>query len=205
MSNKLPPFTSSYTDTIPNKTDSMLKHDTDYISSINIAKRGKHPIVAKNVTTYDNPHSDVAKDWEDRNNKALTGKQPAIAINFDIAADFDLLGKVISDLQKDYGVSVNNIVATLKYVENYTGFSGDPEEQEGNYLAFKVDYTGDYTRLTVQFDGKAEQTMDSDRTHVQLFKSAPVGKRLTVRAYNGDVCVDKKVYDLSQIVLEAKS
>lgn len=198
------PFTSNYTDTVPNVVDSMLKNDT-YYPSVSIAKRGKHPIVAKSVTTYDEVTSNVVKDFEDRNNKAITTGRNDIAVSFDIAADFDLLGKVIADLQKDYGVSVNNILATLKYVTDYTGFSGDPEEQEGNYLAFKVGYAGTYTRLTVQFDGKAEQTMDSDRTHVQLFKSAPVGKSLTVRAYNGDILVSSKVYDLSQIKLEAKA
>ena len=198
------PFTSNYTDTVPNVKDSMLKHDTSYTPSVAV-NRGKHPIVAKTVTTIDVPHSEVAADFESRNNNATTSGRIMVAVDFGIAADFDLLGKVVADLQKDMGVSANNIIGTLKYVTGYTGFSGDPEEQEGNYLAFKVGYAGTYTRLTVQFDGKAEQTMDSDRTHVQLFKSAPVGKRLTVRAYNGDILVSSKVYDLSQIKLEAKA
>lgn len=187
---------------VPNKQDSMLKNETTY-TSIQVARRGKFAITGESVETIDVPHSTVAADWESRNNKAITNRQPKIALNFDIAASFDLLGKVISDLQKDYGVSVNSIIATLKYVTDYTGFSGDPELQEGNFLAFKVDYPAAYTRLTIQFDGKAEQTMDSDRTHVQRFGSAPVGKSVTVRAYNGDTLVDAKKYDLSQIKLEA--
>lgn len=189
---------------VPNKVDSMLKNTTSYTED-QAARRGKFSITGESVETIDVSHSTVAADWEERNDKAVTNRQPKIALNFDIAADFDLLGKVISDLQKDYGVSVNSIIATLKYITDYTGFSGDPELQEGNFLAFKVDYPAAYTTLTVQFDGKPEQVMDSDRTHVQRFGSAPVGKSVIVRAYNGDTLVDAKKYDLSQIKLEPKT
>lgn len=70
---------------VPNKVDSMLDFNTEYTSSIAIARRGKHPIVAKSITTVDIPHSDVAKDWEDRNDKAITiprgGVVPSVAIH----------------------------------------------------------------------------------------------------------------------------
>lgn len=188
--------------TIANIKDSTLKHNTEYTEA-EAAKRGKNPIIAKEITTVDIPTSEVVEDWEDRNNKALTSRRPAIAVNFDIEADFDLLGKVVADLQENTGVSVNSILGTLHYISDYTGFSGDPEEQAGNYLAFMVEYTGDYTSLTVQTDGRTEVTMDPDRTHVQRFPKAPVGKSLTVRAYSGDTVVASKVYDLSQLVLEA--
>ena len=42
----------------------------------------------------------------------------------------------VSDLQEDVTIGENGeVCGTLHYVEGYTGFSGDPEEQEGNYLA----------------------------------------------------------------------
>ena len=191
-------FTKEYT--VPEKNDSMLDFNTTYTPSVAV-NRGKHPIVAKSVTTEDIPHSEVAADWEERNNKALTSRRAEVSINFDIAADFDLLGKVISDLQKDYGVSADNILGDLKYVEGYTGFSGDPEEQEGNYLAFKVDFTGTYTSLTVEASGK-EQTLDNDKTMVlRIVKKAPI----IVRAYNGTTCVASKEYRLDQLKCAAKA
>lgn len=57
---------------VPNKVDSTLKFDTEYTSSIAIAKRGKHPIIAKSVTTEDVNTSTVLADWEARNDKAIT-------------------------------------------------------------------------------------------------------------------------------------
>lgn len=56
----------------------------------------------------------------------------------------DLLGKEASDLQENIVVGTNEITGNLKYVTGYTGFSGDPAEQEGNYLALYIttDVTG---------------------------------------------------------------
>lgn len=53
----------------------------------------------------------------------------------DIGGDTDLLGKSVTDLQADIEVGDDEITGTLKHVTGYTGFSGDPAEQEGNYLA----------------------------------------------------------------------
>ena len=190
-------FTNEYT--VPEKKDSMLDFSTSYTPSVAI-HRGKRPVVASSVTTEDIPHSEVAADWEQRNNKAVTSTRDKISVNFDIAADFDLLGKVISDLQKDTGVSADNILGDLKYVEGYTGFSGNPEEQEGNYLAFKVDFTGTYTSLTVEASGK-ETTLDNDKVMVLIIKKkAPI----IVRAYNGMACVASKEYRLDQLKCAAK-
>lgn len=55
-----------------------------------------------------------------------------------LSGDIDLLGKDADDLQENVEVGTDAITGTLKYVTGYTGFSGDPEEQEGNYLALKV-------------------------------------------------------------------
>lgn len=61
------------------------------------------------------------------------------SVDVDIAADFDLLGKVVGDLEKDIVVNGKDSVSgTLHYVTGYTGFSGDPAEQEGHYIALHV-------------------------------------------------------------------
>lgn len=63
----------------------------------------------------------------------------ALSIDADISAGTDLLGKSVTDLQTGIEITGNVISGTLKYVTGYTGFSGDPEEQEGNFLALHVD------------------------------------------------------------------
>ena len=189
--------------TIPNKVDGTVKFSTEY-SQEEAAKRGKHPIVAKTVETTDIPTSDVIEDFESRNIKAVTEPRAAHAlkVDFNIEADTDLLGKVIGDLQKDYGVSAGKIIATLKYVTGYTGFSSDPELQEGNYLAFHVANTMGADHITVQFTGRDEVTMDpNDYIHIQRFPKAIA--ELIVRAYDAnDKVFETTRYDLSGIVLE---
>ena len=55
-----------------------------------------------------------------------------------LSGSVDLLGKTADDLQTGVEVENGAITGTLKYVTGYTGFSGDVEEQSGNYLALKV-------------------------------------------------------------------
>ena len=55
-----------------------------------------------------------------------------------LSGSVDLLGKTADDLQTGVEVGNGAITGTLKYVTGYTGFSGDVEEQSGNYLALKV-------------------------------------------------------------------
>ncbi len=190
-------FTNEYT--VPEKKDSMLDFNTSYAPSVAI-HRGKRPIVASSVTTEDIPHSEVAADWEQRNNKALTSRRAEVSINFDIAQDFDLLGKVVGDLQADVGVSLENILGTLSLVKEYTGFSGDPEEQTGNYIAFKVAYNGDFDNITVQKGDKAEVDYDpTDSTFILIMQEH---YPITVRAYKDGVVVASKTYNTSQLVFK---
>lgn len=69
-------------------------------------------------------------------NKALT-------VDVNIAADEDLLGKVIGDLQSNITFGKSAIRGELKYVTGYTGFDAShPELQKGNFLAVKATCTG---------------------------------------------------------------
>lgn len=60
---------------------------------------------------------------------------PELITDVEIGVSEDLLGKVVSDLQENIEISEGKITGTLKHVTGYTGFSSDPELQEGNYLA----------------------------------------------------------------------
>ena len=85
---------------------------------------------------------------ETRCSGALVKPYSAIAVELDYAASLiidpkddnaSILGKAVADLQSGIIVNNNSIEGTLNYVTDYTGFSGDPEEQEGNYLALQFD------------------------------------------------------------------
>ena len=183
--------------------DSDLKFSTEVVEA-SADKVGKHPIIAKDLTTIDVPTSDVIKDWEDVNDKAKTEGRKQIALSTDIAVDFDLLGKVVADLQEDTAVNTSKIFGTLHYLTDYTGFSGDPELQEGNYLAVKAVNNVGATKITIQFAGKSEIVLDPDLTHIHRFP-APV-PYVTVRAYDAnDKAIDAQTYDLSALVLEPAS
>lgn len=180
--------------------DSTLKFATSRTEA-QTARRGKFSITGETVETTDIDTSTVLNDWESVNDKAVTATRDKIAIDFGIAADFDLRGKVVADLQENTGVSADNIVGTLHYINDYTGFSDETEEQSGNYLAFMVNYTGTYTSLKVQY-GSHEVTLSRrDRTMALRIDNQ---KPIIVRAYNGDVCVASKTYKIDQLKLEAK-
>lgn len=185
--------------TIANAKDSMLKHDTAYTEE-QAARKGKFSITGETITTVDVPHSEVAADWEERNNKALTSRRAEVSINFNIASDFDLLGKVVEDLQTNVGISLGNIVGTLFYVEEYTGFSEDPNEQSGNYIAFKVAYDGEFDNITIQKGDKAETDYDpTDSTFILIMQEH---YPITVRAYKNGVVVASKTYNTNQLVFK---
>ena len=62
----------------------------------------------------------------------------------------DLLGKSASDLQSNIKLVGDVVDGVSKYVTGYTQFSGEPSEQEGNYIALHVSATsGDITIQTI--------------------------------------------------------
>lgn len=77
----------------------------------------------------------------------------------------DLFGKTVSDLQSDILIGNNTIAGTLKYVDDYTGFSSKPAEQSGNYLVLHAAVEQDVTPvITVTVTNPS--TLDDDGTIV---------------------------------------
>ena len=126
----------------------------------------------------------------------------ALAMDFDIADSVDLLGKKASDLQEDMAVDVTGkVTGTSKYVTEYTGFSGDPAEQEGNYVAFHIS-VGELvigTNVTVKVNGV---TMDPDGLHVMIFREGSTHPKATVTASADGHKTITKTFDFSGVVKE---
>ena len=120
-----------------------------------------------------------------------------------------VLGEAVSDLQSDISISGNRIRGTLKYVSGFTGFSGDPELQEGNYLVLSwknADLTG-LTTLKIGLDPSASGTPapecinDPDKNIVLRIRDND--QRVTVTYGNADK-VETRVYSIKDLVLTPK-
>lgn len=123
-----------------------------------------------------------------------------LSADLDIAADEDLFGKVISDLQENVAISDNAISGTLKYVSDYTGFSSDVALQSGNYIAlhFAVPEVDDVT-ITVTVTNPV--VLDDDGI-VVLRIADKDSQTITVVASKEGYESVTKVYDLNGLVCE---
>ena len=89
--------------------------------------------------TPGNTNFSILKRMVDEYVATLSNALATYDIDADIADSVDLLGKKASDLQKDIFINDGKVYGTLKYVTGYEGFSGDPSEQEGYFLALHFD------------------------------------------------------------------
>jgi len=102
-------------------------------------------------------------------NNLAVAKDPLLGlkVDTDIAADEDLLGKVIGDLQENVVVGEDKITGRLKYVTDYTGFSGDPTQQEGYFIALHAEVP-DVENVTIKVKNEMQVTLDPDGIYVGL-------------------------------------
>lgn len=110
-----------------------------------------------------------------------------------------LLGKLASDLQANVTISGDVISGQLKYVSDYTGFSGDVTLQEGNYLALKISGVDASDVVTVELIGGSTGhpvTLDSDRNIVLRITNTETQQVKVV--LNG---ADTKTYKLTGLEL----
>ena len=100
-----------------------------------------------------------------------------------------VLGKQVSELQENVFVNDNSVQGILNYVTGYTQFSGDPELQEGHYLALQFE-ASDGATVTIQTIGGVDDTrvvtLDSDMDAVLYVKSTKEKLRVTC-SLNGDI------------------
>lgn len=115
---------------------------------------------------------------------SVTAKQvrsfdKTLVTDVSIASDTDLLGKVISDLQSDIEIGENEITGTLKYVTDYTGFSGEPELQSGNFLALHIT-TNDGAPISVELIGGMYGPVTLDEDGIIILRIANKGQRVKI-------------------------
>lgn len=100
---------------------------------------------------------------------AYVERQTNELYNYDVDVDFDpdtdLFGKTIDELETGVKVVDGRVYGTLYQVTDYTGFSGNPEEQHGYYLVlhFESDEAD-----SIKVNGV---TLDSDGIHILIMKN----------------------------------
>ena len=119
---------------------------------------------------------------------SVTAKQvrsfdKTLVTDVSIASDTDLLGKVISDLQSDITIGENEITGTLNHVTGYTGFSGEPELQSGNFLALHIT-TNDGAPISVELIGGKYGPVTLDEDGIIIFRIANKGQRVKITSGN---------------------
>lgn len=125
-----------------------------------------------------------------------------LSVSPDIPAGVDTLGKAISELQSGITVTDDAISGTLKYVTDYTGFSGTASEQSGNYLALYINVpntTG--VTYTVELVGgnHGPVTLDSDQTII--LQIASTSQKVKVTASKSGEPDVVKTYSLTGLTL----
>lgn len=129
----------------------------------------------------------------------------SLTVDGNIPDGVSLLGKELDDLQSGVGVGGSDITGTLKYVTGYTGFSGDPAEQQGNYLVLHIDTVVEGATITAQIIGgdHGAVTLDSDRTLIVRIKNK--SQKIKIVASKEGYPTIEKTYSLAGLTLESAS
>ena len=118
-----------------------------------------------------------------------------------------VLGYTVSNLQSDITVTGNEISGTLAYVDDFTGFSGNPDLQKGNFIALSFNSDPAYDKMTVELVGATVNPgaieLDADKDAVFRITNKET-QRIVVTAYK-DGEATRKSYSLKKLTLESAS
>lgn len=122
-------------------------------------------------------------------------------LSADIDPSVDLLGKSITDLQSSVSVSGDTISGTLKYIDDYTGFSGDPAEQVGHFLA--VECTADEgDTITLELIGGVHGPVTLDEDGICIIRiTNPATQKLKYTATGADGSTETRIWNLTGLTL----
>lgn len=131
-------------------------------------------------------------------------KDPLFNLSFDVDIDEseDLLGKVVSDLQENAKIKDGIASGKLFFVDDYTGFSGDPELQSGHYFVVHAEVP-DVSEVTISVSkdgGETTKNLDSDG--ILVFRTTSASQVLTFTASKSGFPTVTKELKLSGLKLE---
>lgn len=123
-----------------------------------------------------------------------------LSVKANIPTTTDLLGKHVSDLQTNVKVRGSNITGTLKYVDDYTGFSGDVAEQSGNYLAIHITSTLENVTFKSTYNNR---TVTLDPDGLLVIRVVDKTKPLTISAEKSGYATTADTFNLAKLTLES--
>lgn len=118
-----------------------------------------------------------------------------MSIDADIDSSVDLFNKSVTDLQENIVIGDDAITGTLKYVSDYTGFSGDASLQTGNFIVLHADVP-DVDGVTITVKVTNPVVLDEDRIAV-LRIADKSSQTITVVASKEGYESVTKVFDLT--------
>ena len=128
-----------------------------------------------------------------------------MSIDADISTSVDLLGKIVTDLQESIVVGDTAITGTLKHVTGYTGFSGDVEEQSGNYLAIHCEVPdAEEATITVEVVGGTSGPVTLDSDGIIIDRIANTSQKIRVVASLAGYDSYTRTFDLSGLTLASE-
>ena len=115
-------------------------------------------------------------------------------------------GKEVDDLQSNIEINEGSrqIVGTLRYVTGYTGYSGDPAEQSGNYLA--LDFAATPAESVIQVEvigGNSEGNPVTVDDGYVVFRIRDRKQKIKVTSTNGDNVIER-TYGLGSLKLKTE-
>ena len=182
----------------------MLDHSTTYTEE-QAAKRGKLSNTGETLTTVDIPTSDVVKEWETVNDKALTTTRPEYKVDFDFPEGTRTLDNGdIDSYQEDMAISGNKIYGKLKCHH----VTGDYELMDyGYYLMLHIpddpNFTEDhkYAYAITLVDSNPGETVEELKARAIERIKEPI--TVKIETFVGPDYTPKllssKVYDISNV------
>lgn len=113
----------------------------------------------------------------------------------------DLFGKTVDDLQTGVSFGNGTVTGTLKYVDDYTGFSSNVEEQTGNYIVLKAEVP-EVSDVTITVKITNPVTLDSDGIFVGKIANKS-SQTITVVASKTGLPSVTRTFTLSGLIVEA--
>lgn len=118
-----------------------------------------------------------------------------LTVDADVDSSVDLFGKSVTDFQENIVIGDSAITGTLKYVSDYTGFSGDTNLQSGNYIVLHMDVP-DVDNVTITVTVTNPVVLDNDRIAVLRIADKSTQTITVVASKEGYESITK-VFDLT--------
>lgn len=102
----------------------------------------------------------------------------------------------MSELQNGVHIVNNTVYGMLNHITDYTGYSDQPAEQNGHYLALAFDTIPNEAEITIEVvgSGRPSKVMKSKDVVIRIADKLTEHLKLTVRNTTEDV---SKIYEYS--------